>query len=281
MVVRRAVRLFPALFTTLALACAGAPATVAPGPRWVSLSPSTTELLFALGAGPEVAGVCDPADWPLEARSLPTVAAFGRLDAERIMALHPACVFTVEGMQAEAQLVPLRRVGVPLAIYPARSLQDLYAAVRDMGTRMCRTDAAGALELELRRSATEAAPPGGSTPVTAAVVVSIEPLVIAGGESFLSDLLRRSGFANIFSAPGEPYPAISLETLAAGHPRAVIFPSGDVPEVDAAGLVRRLNRLLDRPATAVEIPADLLVRPGPRTGEGLVRLAAARRELAP
>jgi len=265
----------------LALSCVGGASGPSDSPRWVSLAPSTTELLFALGAGPEVVGVCAPADFPPEARALPAVAGFARLDAERILALHPRAAFTVEGMQDEAQLAPLRRSGIPVFVYPARSLEDLLRAVSDLGARTGRGQAAGALVAELRAAAAGAAPPVGSAPVPAAVVVSLEPLVVAGGRSFLTDLLRRSGFANAPDVPGEAYPTVSLETLAAAHPRVVIFPAGDIEEAAGAAFVARLDRLLSEPALAVYVPADLLVRPGPRTVECLRRLAEARRRVSP
>jgi len=278
---RRAILFLSVLFASLALSCQGEAPGAPAAPRWVSLAPSTTELLFALGAGPEVVGVCAPADFPPEARALPAVAGFARLDAERVLALRPRAVFTVEGMQDEAQLAPLLRSGVPVVVYPARSLEDLFAAVTDLGARTGRRGAAGILLAELRAAVAESTPPAGSLPVRAAVVVSLEPLVVAGGRSFLTDMLRTAGFANALDAPGEAYPTVSLETLAAAHPRAVIFPAGDIEGGASAAFVARLNRLLAEPAVGVEIPADLLVRPGPRAAEGLRRLAEARRGVTP
>jgi len=83
-----------------------APASQEKPRRWVSLAPSMTEILFDVGAGREVAGVCAPSDYPPEARALPAVASFEKVDLERLLALRPSACFTVEGMQSPRGSTP-------------------------------------------------------------------------------------------------------------------------------------------------------------------------------
>ncbi len=272
-----AARLLPALLLTL-LACSrggGAPSGSA---RWVSLAPSMTEILFAVGAGREVAGVCEPADRPPQAASLPRVASWERLDVEAVVALGPSACFTVSGMQTPSTLASLERFGIPVHAYPMESLEDVFSAVESVGARTGR--AAEGLELaESYRARVRAAgreiPPG--PPERALAVVGLNPLVVAGGPSFLTGVLRAAGFENALGGRGESYPAVSLEDAAAAAPDAVVFPEGEMSPVSVGRFLQRLEGASGRPARAVPVPADLLVRPGPGSVEAVERLARGRK----
>lgn len=246
--------------------------------RWVSLAPSATEVLFAVGAGPEVAGVCAPADWPPEASGLPAVASWERVDVEAVAALRPRACFTVEGMTAPEALETLRRLGIAVHVFPARSLEDIPAMLEAVGRLTGRegegTEAARRFREEAARLTTGLP----AEKVPAAVVVGLDPLVAAGGGTFLDGLLGAAGFRNVFSPSGEAYPVVSLEDLVRRGPSLLVLPEGEVPAERAEDLRKALSGLLGREVRAVGIPADLLVRPGPRSLSALARLVRARRE---
>jgi iron complex transport system substrate-binding protein len=244
----------------------------------VSLSPSVTEILFALGAGPQVGGLCAPANYPPEAASVPVVATWDAVDVEAIVALKPSACFTVEGMQGPQALASLRRLGVPVVVYPMRSLDDLWACIRSIGERIGRGAQGEALAASLEARVRAAAPPPGSEPQPALVVVGVDPVVAAGPRSFLDGVLRAAGFRNVCPGAGESYPALSLEDAARCAPRWVIFPEGEFSREAAQTLTDDVGRLTGRPVRSLFIPADLLVRPGPRTPEAVERLRAALRE---
>jgi len=86
------------------------------------------------------------------------------------------------------------------------------------------------------------------------------------------------GFRNALDEVGEAYPVLSLESVVASRPDVVVFPEGEIPSPAVEGFMKRVNGLLSRPAVRVMVPADLLVRPGPRTVDGIERLCRARRE---
>lgn len=251
----------------------------APGPpTWVSLAPSMTEILFAVGAGREVAGVCEPADRPPEAASLPRVASWERLDVEAVVALAPAACFTVAGMQTPSALASLERLGVRVHVYPMESLEDVFSAVESVGERTGRADAGRRLAEDLRervRQAGRRLPPG--RPERALAVVGLNPLVVAGGPSFVTGVLRAAGFENALGGRGEGYPAVSLEDVAAARPDAVVFPEGEMSPEAVRTFLERLEGASGRPARAVMVPAGLLVRPGPGSVEAVERLAGERK----
>ncbi len=280
---RRALsRLLPAvsLFTAallLLISCRG-PQTEPHRRLWVSLSPSVTEILYAVGVGPQVAGTCAPADYPPEAAGLPKVASWEKVDVEAIIALAPKACFTIRGMQSPEALRAIRRLGVPVYVYPMRNLKDLWACMEDVGRRTGHGSRADAVVEGLQARVRKAAGnlPAGRSP--AVVVVGLDPLVAVGRGSFLNDVLRTCGFRNALDEVGEAYPVLSLESVVASRPDVVVFPEGEIPSPAVEGFMKRVNGLLSRPAVRVMVPADLLVRPGPRTVDGIERLCRARRE---
>lgn len=258
----------------LVLACAaGGPGEA----RWVSLAPSATEVLFAVGAGPEVAGVCAPADWPPEAAGRKVVASWERVDVEAVVAVRPRACFTVEGMNPPEAVATLRRLGIPVHVFPARSLGDVPAMLEAAGRLTGRREKGAEAARRFREEVSLLTSGLSKERIPAAVVVGLDPLVVAGGQSFLNDLLEAAGFENVFVGLTEAYPLVSLEELVRRRPAVLVLPEGEVPEGRAASLRAELEGLQGGPVRAVAVPADLLVRPGPRSLRALEILVRARR----
>ena len=249
--------------------------------RWVSLSPSITEVLFDLGAGPEVVGVCSPADYPPEAKDRKTVASWEKVDIEAILVLRPSACFTVEGMQGPEALLALRRLGIEVQIYPMRDLDDLWACFRGVGRSVGRAKEAEARIRALKERIALAVRGIRGPAQRGAVVVGLAPLVAAGRASFLNGVLSRCGIENVLTLWGEAYPSLSLEQLASARPRLVVLPEGEIPKPEAERFRRSLEEVQGESVRSVWVPANLLVRPGPRTAEAVEIIAKARREGGP
>jgi iron complex transport system substrate-binding protein len=246
--------------------------------RWVSLSPSITEVLFDLGAGPEVVGVCAPADYPPEAKDRKTVASWEKVDIEAILILRPSACFTVEGMQGPEALLALRRLGVEVKIYPMRDLDDLWSCLRGVGGSIGRAKEAEARIRTLKERIALAVRDIRGPAQRGAVVVGLAPLVAAGRASFLNKVLSLCRIENVLTAWGEAYPSLSLEQLASAQPRLVVLPEGEIPKPEAERFLRSLEDVQGERVRGIWVPADLLVRPGPRTAEAVEIIAKARRE---
>ena len=245
--------------------------------RWISLSPSMTEILFAVGAGPEVAGVCAPATFPPQAATLPTVAAWERLDVERVLALTPSACFTLEGMLSPQSLDSLRRLGVEVDTFSIRSLEDLWACMESVGRRTGHERQAREVVTGLKDRVAKAGADLSGPLRRTLVVVGLDPLVAAGPGSFISAVLRAAGYGNALRGVGDAYPVLSMEAAAAAGPEVILFPEGEISAQTCARFVADLSRLTAKPLQSIAIPADLLVRPGPRTADAVEMLAAARR----
>ena len=236
-----------------------------------------TEILFAVGAGPEVAGVCAPASFPPEASALPAVASWDRLDVERVFALRPTCCFTVEGMQPPHSLGALKRLGVEVVIYPMTSLDDLWACVEAVGKRTGHAAEGREVAAGLRARVAAAGKGLEGPPRRALVVVGLDPVVAAGPGSFLNDVLKAAGYSNAIAGTAESYPILSIEDAVRARPDALVFPEGEIPPRECEAFAVRLRTMEDTPVSVVAVPADLLVRPGPRTARAVEILTRERR----
>lgn len=243
----------------------------APPRRVVSLAPSHTEIVFALGAGDRLVGRTPACDHPPAAAAVPPVGNLFPPDYERIIGAAPELVLMLDG-----QVDVRRRLeghGLAVAVIQPRTLADVAGALRTVG-RLLGVDpepVAARFEAEL---AAASRPVGPDAPRVFYEVGS-DPLFGAGPAGFVGDLIRRAGARNALSGQTE-WPQVSTEQLIVGAPDLIVV--GGVARQDAvrqappAGwaalpAVKR-GRVLAVP------DADLFNRPGPRVIEGLRWMAA-------
>jgi iron complex transport system substrate-binding protein len=244
--------------------------------RVVSLAPSTTEILFAIGAGSMVVGVDRYSDFPEQTRTLEKVGADIDPSLERIVALKPDLVFIATSANAQATGEALERLGVPLFVSRVETLEDVYRDIGAIGDAVDRRKEAfrtvASLRARIQAVSTRVA---GEPPAKTAVVVWTDPLVLAGGKSHVADLLSASGGINIAQDSPQPFPSYSLERLVERAPEVLVLGThADVKPPRGA-----LEKLTSVPAVRnhrmVDLDGDLLFRPGPRLGEGAEALGRA------
>jgi iron complex transport system substrate-binding protein len=242
-------------------------------PRIVSLIPSLTEDLFAIGAGPQVVGASQFTDYPPAARHLPQVASFSSLDAERIVRLHPDVVV---GIPSQASLVSdLRRAGLRVELLPDDSFGDIFATLGELGALSGHERQARTLEASLRArtAALERTVPTSSAPKTF-VVLGVSPSIFTvGNASYIAHLLALAGGRNASTLAGA-YGRYSAEALLAEQPD-VIVADKQSGLAGALGLPpwNALRAVRDGRVYVLD-DADILERPGPRYNEGLAWLIA-------
>jgi iron complex transport system substrate-binding protein len=241
-------------------------------PRIVSLMPSLTEDLFAIGAGSQVVGVSDFTDYPRAAAALPTVASFTSIDAERIARLHPTLVV---GIPAQLALVgDLRRIGVRVELLRDDSFDDLFAAIARLGVLSGHASQASALcaRLRARTAALVARVPRGPRP-SVFVVLNISPIFTVGDGSYIAHLIALAGGRNA-SGVRDAYPRYNPEALIARQPDILVADvQSGLRNALAAQPWRSLRAVRDGRAYVLA-DADILERPGPRYNDGLAWLIA-------
>jgi iron complex transport system substrate-binding protein len=252
----------------------------------VSLAPSITELLFALGAGDRVVGVTDWCRHPAAVRDLPRVGGHVNPNLEAVVALRPDLV-VVEAANA-AVGDRLSRLGVGTCVVEHRHVAGILASVRLVGEACGDTASAAALHADLsRRLAQLAARRAGKPRPRVMIVVGrevksgrLEDLYLAGGGTFLGELLELAGGENVVAGAAVSYPMISTEGLLRLAPDVVIDLAPECADDPGrwAELERAWRARTDLPAAGSArvhvVTDDAPLIPGPRFVETLEWLAS-------
>lgn len=194
--------------------------------RIISIIPAVTEMLFAMGAGPQVVGVSSFERYPPAATKLPSVGALIDPDTERILSLRPDLVI-VYGSQADLR-AQLTRARVPMYVYSHAGLADVTMTLRSIGTRVGRSEQAERLarEIEHRIAAVRARTAGRARPRTL-IVFSRESLALrgiyaSGGVGFIRDIVDAAGGLNVFDDVERQAVQATTEQILARKPDLIL-----------------------------------------------------------
>jgi iron complex transport system substrate-binding protein len=238
--------------------------------RIVSLAPSVTEILFALGAGDRIIGVTSYCDYPPEARLKESVGDTLKPSVERIVALKADLVIISTASQVESSVQKLEELGVAVYVSNPRSLEGVLESINKIGDVIDVADSAGRLTDALRnRTASIASRVAAAARPSVFVILGTEPLITAGATSFISDLVNRAGGASISAEVNGDYPQYSLETAVAKQPEIIFLQAGGNVLPDRLG-----ETPAARSGRVYNLDDDLLLRPGPRIVDGLEQMTA-------
>jgi iron complex transport system substrate-binding protein len=244
---------------------------VSPHPeRIISLAPSVTETLYALGLGPQVVGVTSYCDFPHEATEKEKIGDTLRPSIEKIIALKPDLVIASTASQLEHFIRKLDEVGIPIYISSARDLDSAIESISRIGELTYTSDRARELTARLRaRLDGVRARVEGRTRPRVFFILGTEPLITTGGGTFINDMIDRAGGQSISADSDAEYPQFSLETAIARQPEVIFLQAGEARLPDRLGQTPaaragRVHRLDDA----------LLLRPGPRIVDGLEQMSA-------
>jgi len=278
---KRVLMTITAGLATIALGRAQAPVS---GQRIISLVPAATEMLFAMGAGPDVVGVSSFDAYPPEVATRARVGALVDPDYERILTLRPTLVVAY-GSQTDL-LARLARSRIPVFAYRHTGLPDVTATIRDLGTRTghaatANTLAAG-IEAELAdvRRRVSGEPRPRTILVFSREVGALRGIYASGGVGFLHDLLVTAGATDVFADVMRENVQVSSEQLLARAPDVILelWPTrgwSPARQDQERAAWRQLPALPAVRANRVYMLADdKLTIPGPRIGEVARALAA-------
>ena len=246
--------------------------------RIVSLSPSTTEIAFALGLGPQVAAVDDFSDYPAEAKALPKIGSTnGVYNTEQIVALKPDLVLAagITAPEAIKQLEDLKLTVLVLGS-PQTTLDTINNDILLAGKATGKSGEAQSLINNMRSQLNDLKAKlsiATSKPLVYWELDATDPTkpYSVGPGNFVNDIIDLAGGTNVFASVESPYPQVSAEQIVAAKPEVIILS-------DAAYGVT-VDSVLARPGWA-NIPAvqqkrvepiddNLVSRPGPRIIEGV------------
>lgn len=246
-----------------------------PGPahRIASLIPATTELLFAVGLGPQVVGRTTWCDYPAEAVAVPSLGDGLQPNLEAIVAARPDLVVLYRSTQNAAAAERLRAQGIPTLVVETDRLADVPRLARLLG-RLGGREAAGdslARRFEAELAAATLREP--ADPARLLLLAWDQPPIAIGGGSFLSELVQRAGARNIFADLSAPSAPVSLEAIARRDPDFLLVLSDSAPGYIARPEWQAVTAVRDR--RFLLVPAALFSHPGPRSPAALRALEAA------
>jgi iron complex transport system substrate-binding protein len=255
-------------------------AGTAPG-RIVSLSPTATEMLFAIGAGPQVVAVDDQSDYPAAA---PTTDLSGyEPNVEAIAGYRPDLV-VLSGRDAKR---PLEKLGITTLVLPAADeLDDAYAQIRRLGKVTGHRDEANAVAARMKTEIAELlgeVPKGGDRPL--AYYELDDTYFSADSTTFIGRLMKLAGFTNIADeARGDNsgYPQLSAEAIVAANPDVIFLADTECCGQTAETLAKRPGFSKVAAVTdghVVELDEDVSQRWGPRVVELLRTMVEERSSL--
>ncbi len=246
----------------------------APARRIVSLDPTTTELLFAIGAGATVAGRTDACDFPSEAMAVPSVGGGIPPNVEAVVARRPDVVLLYHGGANAAPAGRLRSLGIPVARLRTDRLGNVPRLTRLLGeltgARLAADSVARAYAADLDRERAAARASGIRLPVL--LLAWEQPLIILGAGSFVSEAVELAGARNVFADIAAPSAPVTLEAVADRRPRAILTLGGSGETVSHRPEWRTLAAV--REDRLIRLDHSAYNHPGPRMPAAIRALRA-------
>jgi iron complex transport system substrate-binding protein len=245
--------------------------------RIVSLAPSITEIIFALGRENCLKGVTRFSDFPPEAAKLPKVGSYVRLDLEKIVALRPDLCFAIKDGNPREIAARLESLGIPVYAVDPRNLESVMETFLEIGGVLNATqnateeakDIVGNMSSRITRVKSLVANAPGRPRVF--FQIGLSPIVSVGTRTFIHELIVLAGGKNLSEGPVQ-YPRFSREQVLALSPEVFIITS----MARGASFERvkmEWSKWPDLPAVRNDrillVDSNLFDRPSPRLVDGL------------
>ena len=251
---------------------AGRTVTIAQTPnRIVSLAPSITEDLYALGLGDKVVGTTTYCNYPPEANNTTKVGGFGTPNMERIVSLKPDIVFT-GSLNNETVISALDSYGIPTVVIEPKTLTGILDDLSLIGKITDTTGNSSALVANLTQRLTKSNATSNATQARVLYLVWYDPITSAGADTFEGDIIARAGGINVAKlANVGGYGTISKEAVVALNP-SVIFANSAmnstvIEQVKSDPALSTVDAIKN--GKVFVLNSDVISRPGPRAFDAM------------
>ncbi len=246
--------------------------------RIVSLAPSTTEILFALGLDEEIVGVSSFCNYPLKAQDKEKIGTFSQPNIEKILSLRPDIVFCT-GLEQAPVISKLKQLDLKVYVSDPSNIEELFVSIKEMAALTNRDKDGSDLIDKMKINIKEVTSETELIPEKDRVRVFVEfwndPLMSAGRNSFVDELIVLAGGINIAHDVTRAYSYFSPEEVVMRNPDCIIL--AYMVNEDAAKVIKeRLGwkeiRAVKNNRVYSDVNPDVLLRPGPRLVEALIEL---------
>jgi iron complex transport system substrate-binding protein len=241
-----------------------------PPQRIVSLLPSLTESLCALGGCTSLVGVDDYSNWPAAVAALPRLGGLDDARLERIVALKPELVLATPGARVIERLEAL---GIPVMVLHSRNHADVHRTLGLLAVMLGRPEEGERAWARIEREFAEAAKRVPSGLRGQRVYFEVGAPYAAGTASFIGETLARLGMGNIVPAELGPFPNLNPEFVVRAQPDIVMAVDREIAAMPRRPGWEDLVALRNKRTCAFAADRyELLVRPGPRMGEAALAI---------
>ena len=257
--------------------------------RIISLAPSNTQILFAIGLGDKVVGVTDYDHYPYNfsawfaAGNMTSVGGFSTPNKETIVSLHPDLILATNLHNPD--VVTLRSLGYNVLVLNPNDVNGVFKDISMVGKATGAEQNATALvnSLDSQITAIETKIATANLPKPK-VYYEVWTMMSAGSASFINDVISKAGGQNIFENETQQYPIVSSETIVQKNPDVILLPT-DMANTGEAPFYGSVNDVKARPGWssigAVQnnrisiVNGDLFAEAGPRIAEQIAVTAKA------
>lgn len=187
--------------------------------RVISLTPSITNTIYALGGGSQLVGITDYTEFPAEAKQKPTIGDILHPSVERIAAFHPDVVIALDTLNSPDTIRSLERIGIPVFCVSGQDLAGLYRSIASIGRVLGRDKEAEGLtaNLHARLQKIRDQASRGTHPKVL-LLLSVDPCITAGHNAFISEMIAASGAQSVTDDIKQDWIHMNVEALLPRNP---------------------------------------------------------------
>jgi iron complex transport system substrate-binding protein len=234
-----------------------------PPQRIVSLAPSITETLFSLGLGDRVVGVTRYCNYPPEAKKKQVIGGVVDPNYELIVSLNPdLIIMTVEGNTKES-FERLSGLGFKIFVTNPRNFDGIFKTMLDIG-KICAVEERAKFLVDSLKAELERIEKPKNKPKIF-VLLSLNPLMTAGKNTFINEIIERAGGVNIGGRSNQNYPIFNREEILRENPDILILTDTTLDKDELLKNFPEWKHLKAVKENKIfKIDPDILLRPSPR-----------------
>lgn len=241
--------------------------------RVVSLAPSVTEILFAIGADDMIVGRTDYCNYPEAASSIESIGTYSSPNMELIIEKNPKYVIASDFIDENIKN-QLEAVGTTVYVVNASSVEEIENEIIKIGDMLDLSDNAKKVVNDMKREAEQVAQVRDAATVTKTVFFDLGSFYSVGNDTFLGNVLDDIGVTNIAADSGESWPQLSVEAIVEANPDIYISSYTSADDLRNTSGLNTLDCMQESNLIILDSElADCLQRPGPRIVEAELKLA--------